>query len=233
MRVVLIDEQPLVREGFASLLRQEPGVLYCGGASSAREGWRLLEREQPDVVVLEMALSGQSGAAAAREVRRLWPRMGIVFLCNSCCERDVLEAVECGALGYVSKGDPLEAVVHAVQAAGRGERYFGPSVRALSLPPSTGVDRARSRPAHVLSALSLREREVFLLVIRGYRNREIARELCIATKTVGSHRLQINRKLGCSSVSELMFYAASNGLLPTPVNGHGPRPPMEEAQAAM
>jgi DNA-binding NarL/FixJ family response regulator len=159
--------------------------------------------------------------------------MGVVFLCNSCCERDVLDAVECGALGYVSKRDPLASVVNALQAAARGERYFGPSVRALSLPPSTGTHRARAQPAHVLAALSLREREVFQLVIRGFRNREIARELCIAIKTVGSHRLQINRKLGCSSVSELMFFAASNGLLPAPVNGHAPGPPEFEVRAAV
>jgi DNA-binding NarL/FixJ family response regulator len=220
MRVVLIDEQPLVREGFASMLRQEPGVLFCGAASNAREGWQLLDREQPDVVVLEMALSGQSGAAAAREVRRRWPHMGIVFLCNSCCERDVLDGLECGALGYLSKRDPVQAVMNGLRAAARGERYLGPSVRALSLPPVIPGDGTHWHPSNVLGALSLREREVFELVIRGFRNREIARELCIAVKTVGSHRLQINRKLGCSSVSELMFFAASNGLLPSPVNGH-------------
>jgi DNA-binding NarL/FixJ family response regulator len=218
MRVVLIDQQPLVREGLACVLQREAGFLFCGSASNARDGLWLLQEEEPDLVMLDLCLPGLSGIAATREIARRWPAMAAVILSASCCERDVLDALRAGALAYLGKNDPVESVMEGLRAAARGERYLGPCVRMLSLPPLSRRREDQRGTPEVLGALSDREREVFDLAIRGFRNREIARELCIAVKTVGSHRLQINRKLGCSSGTELVYFAATNGLLPIPVS---------------
>lgn len=237
MRVVLIDEQPLVREGLACILKQQETMVFCGSAASARQGFVLLEHEQPDLLITDLALSGVSGLAVTREARRLWPRMKIAILSASCCERDVLDALDAGAAGYFSKNDSIAALLTGLQAMFANDGpLLGPSIRNLAL-PSLSPSSSKSAPARrsgqrVLAAISDRERDVFELAVRGLRNREIARELCISIKTVGTHRLHINRKLGCSSTGELIYFAATNGLLSVPVGLAG-RPTMFDEHAPL
>jgi DNA-binding NarL/FixJ family response regulator len=215
MRVAVIDEQPLARMGVEAVCGREAGILFCGGAGDAREGYRLLDEQRPDVVVIDLQLPGTSGIAAAREIRRRWSTMKILILTGSCCEYDVLAALAAGASGYVTKADPPSALIEGLRSAAGGSPFLGPHVRALALPPLPA--RGSGTLVDVLAELSNRQREVFALAVYGFRNKEIGRELCVAVKTVGSHRLHINRKLGCSSIAELVYFAAVNGLLPHPV----------------
>lgn len=216
MRIVLIDEHPVFREGFAHAIGRNPGFMLAGSARNAREGFRLIDVHAPDVVVMDWLLPGMSGAAVVREIKRRRREAGVLVLSASCRERDVCEALAAGAHGYFSKADPADALIASIEAVARSERSLGPSVAWLTLlTDRIGVRDADDGggDADVLAALSEREREVFDLVIRGYKNRAIARELCISIKTVDAHRLHVNNKLHCHSTVELVRFAVMNGLL--------------------
>jgi DNA-binding NarL/FixJ family response regulator len=219
MRIVLVDRHPVTREGLRLLLERETGFVVVGTAAHAREAFRQVDVARPEVVVMSLSLPGMSGIAATREVKRR--RGDARILATGACitEREVLDVLAAGATGVVDLGDPVEAFLGGIRAVGAARPFLGPSIRALALPPlADGLPRPgwAGRAHHVLEVLSVREREVFELIVRGFKNREVGRELCISSKTVETHRLHINRKLGCSSALDLMHFALKNDLLPWP-----------------
>jgi two-component system secretion response regulator SsrB len=209
MRVVVIDQQPLFQEGVKATLAVISGVSVVGAAGHAREGLRLVDARSPDVVVVDLALPGMSGLALIRELRRRQPELRVLAMCATCREREMLDAFAAGACGFMAKTDPPEAFIEGVQAVGRGQRFVGPVARALAR--AEQADAAAR--ADALKALSRRERDVFDLIVKGFRNREMARELCISTKTVETHRLHINRKLDCAGSIDLLRFALANRLV--------------------
>jgi two-component system, LuxR family, secretion system response regulator SsrB len=213
MRIVLIEEQPLFREGFRRQLNEFPGFVVVGTAAHAREGLKLVDELAPEVVVVDLVLPGMSGTTAIREIRGRKPAPRVLAICGTCHERDVLDAFAAGATGFVAKTDSAEVFADAIRAVANDERFLGPSARTLALgPPGRGNGRAWRRD-DVLAVLSARERDVFDLIVRGFKNRDVARELCISVKTVETHRLHINRKLLCSSSMDLVQFALGNGIL--------------------
>jgi two-component system secretion response regulator SsrB len=213
MRIVLIEEQPLFREGFKCRLNECPGFIVVGTGAHAREGLRLVDDLAPDVVVVDLVLPGMSGTTAIREVRARKPAPRVLAICGSCHERDVLDAFAAGATGFVAKTDSAEVFADAIRTVGDGGTFLGPSARALALGPA-GRRKGRAwRRDDVLAVLSARERDVFDLIVRGFKNRDVACELCISVKTVETHRLHINRKLLCSSSMDLVQFALANGIL--------------------
>jgi two-component system response regulator NreC len=214
MRVVVIDQQPLFREGFRASIDGHAGAQVVGTAGHAREGLRLVDQVAPDVVAVDMVLPGMSGPATIKEIRRRHGQIGVLAVSSACYERDVLDAFSAGALGFVAKVDPTEAFVEGVQAVGRGLRFLGPCARGLALPEGAArPDTPEVREVDVLKGLSSREREVFDLIVKGFKNREMARELCISIKTIETHRLHINRKLACSNSLDLLRFALANRIL--------------------
>jgi DNA-binding NarL/FixJ family response regulator len=231
MRVVVIDQQPLFREGLRAFVDRQVGMQVVGAAGHAREGFRLVDQLSPDVVVVDLVLPGMGGLATIKEILRRRAQVAVLAVSSACYERDVLDALSAGAGGFVAKTDPPEAFVEGLRAVGRGLRFLGPCARGLALPaggPTNGT-RAGTRPdPDVLTGLSPREREVFDLIVKGFKNREMARELCISIKTVETHRLHINRKLACSNSLDLLRFALANRIyswsdeLPTGEDGVEP-----------
>ena len=173
-----------------------------------------MERQQPDVLVIDVALLGMNGLAATREVKRRAPRTPVLLVADWGRERDALEALIAGAAG--SRSRPTGPTSCWWPSGGRPR----PALRGPRLPPIQRLEAVRlaraKRPAFssdVLRALSPREREVFDLVVRGWRNAIISQELGISIKTVDTHRTRIHRKLGCRSGAELIRFAAENDLL--------------------
>jgi DNA-binding NarL/FixJ family response regulator len=183
-------------------------------AGDARTGFGAVDAEKPDVVVMDVALRGMSGIDATREVKRRAPKARVLLLAAWPRERDVLDGLAAGADGFALKTDSIEVLLEAIRTVGAGHRYLTQEARGLNLPAPRGIrEHDDSDGRDVLHALSLREREVLGLVIKGLRSRDIARELCISIKTVETHRNHINRKLGCASAADLTRFAADNGLL--------------------
>jgi DNA-binding NarL/FixJ family response regulator len=230
MRIVLVSEEPVFRLGFRALIQETDDLVMVAEVTDARAGLPVVIAEEPDVVAVEVDLPGVSGIDAARSLTRRLPGSRILLLAGYPRQRDLLEGFAAGALGFALKTDPVESLREALREVGAGRRYVSEKMGGPS--PDLMLKRLSSKTItspDLLDLLSAREREVFHLVLKGFRNREIARELCIAVKTVNTHRTHINRKLHCSGAADLVRFAAGNGLLNhVPIRPNGAGEPMME-----
>lgn len=214
MRVLLVDDQRLFREGLCALLRGRCGVEVVGQASSAREAYGLAQRLMPDVMVTELLLPGVDGIAAAREIRRLQPDCKVLVL-TACTERSRLQAAwQSGIDACVAKDESAETLVAALTSLATGRRFVSPALRRTGSALRV-IDKCYADAGDPLAQLSLREREVFDLVVRGFTTKQVAQELCISAKTVETHRNHINEKLAAHCSADLVRYAFRNGLPPS------------------
>jgi two-component system response regulator NreC len=215
MKVVLVAGEPVFRLGFRALLATSPDLTLVGEASDARASFALIDAHQPDVVVMDVALPGMSGTSATRELSRRVPAARILLMAAWPRERDVLEGLAAGASGFALKSEPAETLLYAIRMVGQGQGYLTPEARGMVAANPHAATRRKVPvvPGDVLGVLSAREREVLDLVVRGWANRDMARELCVSIKTIDTHRTRINRKLQCRSAADLIRFAADNGLL--------------------
>jgi DNA-binding NarL/FixJ family response regulator len=214
VRVALVDDHQLFREGLKALLTQQPDLTVVAEASDARQAYGMIEAIHPDVVVLDVGLPGVDGIAAARELRRRVPDGHVLILTmhdrQHDGERYAAAALAAGAAGYALKSQAPASLFDAIRAVARGETYVSPQLSVESVRAQMRGGFTSTGP---LAALSPREREVFDLIVRGFSNPGVATELCISVKTVETHRARIHRKFGVHSVAELVRYAALNGLI--------------------
>ncbi len=203
VRVVLADDHPIWRDGVRSDLGD--GFEVVAEAGTAGEAIEAIRRTTPDLVVCDLNMPGGGGLKVARacggETR-------IVMLTVSEAERDLLDAVAAGAVGYLVKSTPSDELRRALQRAAAGEPVFSPSLAALVL----GEFRRMSKTATGANPLSEREREVLQLVARGHTYRQVGGELYISEKTVENHVRNILGKLHLSRKHELIRYAADHGI---------------------
>ncbi len=198
IRVVLADDHPIWRDGVRADLAD--GFEVVGEASEAGEAIKVIEATRPDVVVCDLHMPGGGGFAVARACGG---QAHVVMLTVSEAERDLLDAVAAGALGYLVKSTPGPELRAALERAASGEPVFSPSLAALVL----GEFRRIARASSGVQPLSDREREVLRLVARGHTYRQVGAELFIAEKTVENHVRNILGKLHLSRKQELMRYA--------------------------
>lgn len=212
MRVILVDEHRAFRDSFRIALREEAAVSVTGESDSARQLYSLVETEKPDLVISELMLADTDSISAARELhrRRLPVRMMLLTMYNN--PLFVSDALDAGIAGYVLKDQSLAEVISALRSVAAGETYVSPTL-AKDLPLGDRKQKGANGGAAGLGRLSHREREVFCRIIQGDSTRAIARALCISLKTVETHRLHINRKLGVHSPGELIRFAALSGLM--------------------
>ena len=202
LRVIIIDDHPIYREGLRAVLGREADLHVVGEAANAADAYTIAEVAKPDVALVEAMLPAIDGFAVTRELRRRVPRCKMLILARPEVQRIAELALASGASGYALKTQPVDQLVLAIRTVGRDERY-------LPAPASS--------PAAVdgtIAILSAREREIFDLAIRGLSNDNMAEDLKISVKTVETHRAHINRKLSVHSTAELVRFAARHGLLP-------------------
>lgn len=214
MKLVLVDDHRLFREGLRAVLSREADIEIVGEAASARDAYTVIEETKPDVVIIDVSLPGNDGFAATREILRRVPTCKILVLTMHANEDYAAQALSAGASGYALKDQATDDVVNAIRAVARNETYFAPrfSVDAL-------VDYIQQRARRggekrtPLDELTTREQEIFNLAVRGFSNEGIAGELGISVKTVETHRARINRKLNVHCTGDLVRLAARHGLI--------------------
>jgi DNA-binding NarL/FixJ family response regulator len=206
MRVLVVDDQRLFREGFCSLLRASGQVESADPAADAREAYALVPRVRPDVVTVELVLSGVDGVTAAREIRRLSPGSRVVLLTGCKDRRPLRTAWLSGIDACLTKDDTMGTVLAAFASVMAGSRYLAPALRRAGAAPDV-LGELACIATDPLARLSRRERVVFDLVVRGFSTKEVARELCISTKTVETHRAHINEKLAVHCTADLVRFA--------------------------
>ena len=190
IRVLLVDDHPVVRAGLTGILEAEEGIEVAGEAASAAEAVTAARAVRPDVVLMDLRMPGGDGVAATAAVLKEVPATRVLVLTTYESDSDILRAIEAGATGYLLKDAGRGELVKAIRAAARGETVLAPAVATRI------VDRMR-RPLPA-DALSPREVEVLRLVARGLSNSEIGRELSISEATVKTHLLRTFHKLGVS-----------------------------------
>jgi DNA-binding NarL/FixJ family response regulator len=202
VRIVVADDHPIWRDGLRTDLAGEFEVV--GEAGTADEAVAVIRSARPDLVVCDLNMPGGGGLKVVRECAELAP---IVVLTVSEAERDLLDVVAAGAVGYLVKSTPGDALKRALQRAVQGEPVFSPQLAALVLGEFRRVMRSQGA-----EPLSDREREVLQLVARGYTYRQIGSDLFIAEKTVENHVRNILRKLHLTRKQELIRYALEHGI---------------------
>lgn len=212
IRVAVVDDHTLMRQGTVGLLGSQPDVEIAGEADSGRAALELVADAEPDVVLMDIAMPGMSGLDATREIRQRFPSVNVVIVTMH--ERDdyFFEALRAGASGYVLKGADIEELLSAVRAAYRGEVYLQPSAsKALVADYLARAAKGEDRDRY--DGLTDREREILRLLAQGLTTREIAEELVISPHTVQSHRDRIMSKLDLHTKAALVRYAVDRGLV--------------------
>jgi len=210
--IVLADDHQIVRQGLRALLKSVPGLQLLGEASDGLETVRLAERQQPDVLVVDLMMPGLNGMDVARQVLKRSPHTRVVVLSMHSNEAYVVEALRAGASAYVLKEAGADDLVNAIRAAVQGRRYFSPPISEQAI--KEYLSRAKETPPDPYETLTIREREVLQLTAEGLSGNAISERLFISPRTVETHRMNLMRKLGMRNQKEVIRYAVERGLLP-------------------
>lgn len=206
VRVVVVDDHPVVRAGIVGLLAGEDDLEVVGEGSDGAEVLALVEAHHPDVVLMDLRMPTVDGATATGQLLAAHPEARVVVLTTYESDADILRAVEAGATGYLLKDTPREDLVEAVRAAARGETVLAPSVARRLVAQVRGDDQR----------LTSRELEVLAAVARGGSNAQIGAELFISEATVKTHLLRVFTKLGVDDRTRAVTVAIQRGILPPP-----------------
>jgi NarL family two-component system response regulator LiaR len=205
IRVLLVDDHPVVRQGLRALLSTQDGIDVVGEADDGAAAVTAVERLTPDVVLMDVVMPGMDGVEALRRIGERHPQTRVVMLTSYADERQAMEAVDAGASGFLLKDASPRDVAAAIRAAHRGEAVLHPSVAAKLL-----AERRRPPAAH--ADLTARELEVLRLITRGLQNKQIAAQLHLSEKTVKTHVSAILRKLDVADRTQAAMYAVRERL---------------------
>ena len=210
IRVLLADDHALLRAGIRSLLERLPGIEVIAEAVNAREALALMERQRPDVVLMDLTMPGLNGLEGTAQAARKCPGARTLILSMHTDEEHVLQALRAGASGYLVKDAVPAELELAVRAAARGETYLSPAV-AKHVVASRAQGSGEEKTA--LERLTPRLREVLQLIAEGHTTKEIARILKTRPKTVENHRARLMQRLHIREVAGLVRYAIRSGMI--------------------
>ncbi len=201
-KILIVDDHPVVRAGLRELLAAEPSLSVVGEAADVHEGLRQVAALSPDLVIVDLSLRGSNGLDLLKRIRAEHPEVRMI-VASMHDEADFADrALAAGAMGYVSKHEPLETILDAVRRVMGGRVYLSPQMTERMLQRMTR--RGTARRATPIDGLSDRELEVFEAIGNGHSTREIAQQLQLSVKTIETHRENIKRKLGLANNSELI-----------------------------
>jgi two-component system, NarL family, response regulator LiaR len=214
IRILLCEDQTLVRHGLRTILELEPGMAVVGEAADGEEAVALVERAAPDVVLLDLVMPRVDGLEAIRRIRERAPATRILVLTSFADDHTVLPAVRAGAAGYLLKDVQPPELADAIRTVHAGEALLAPTVATmlveqLAAEDDAGGGAAGDGPGHPLTP---RELEVLAELARGRANKAIAFELGVSERTVKTHVSNILGKLGFSDRTQAAVYAVEHGL---------------------
>jgi DNA-binding NarL/FixJ family response regulator len=209
IKILLVDDHKLVREGICSILRNQPGLEVVGEADNGRLALELTKELQPHVVVMDISMPDMNGFEATRRIAVENPASKVIALSVHADRQSIVEVIKAGAKGYLLKNCSTQELVDAIYAVAAGELYFAPKTCEQLIREFVQTGDKTAQPFTLLTS---REREVLQLLAEGRNTKEIAFTLDVSVKTIEFHRQQIMKKLDLYSLPELTKYAVREGI---------------------
>jgi len=212
IRVIVVDDHTIVRDGICSLLSLTPDIEVIGEAANGREALEMLKKLMPDVVLMDIAMPIMGGLEATRRIIKEFPRIKVLALTQYDDREYVFPVIEAGACGFISKTAASSELASGVRSVYRGDSFLSPSVaRFLVESHQQGASIARIHDPY--EQLTDREREILKLLVEGYTTQEIADMLVVSYKTVEGHKTNLMSKLDIHSRTDLVKYALRKGII--------------------
>lgn len=218
IKVVLVDDHRLVRDSIAIMLQQVDDIQIIGAFSNAEELLSKLNDLNPNVIIMDIMMTGMTGIEATHWVKDRFPRIKVLILSMEVKREFVSAGIQSGIDGYLPKDIEKNVLIDAVRTLNRGEKYFNEAITTLVFEDFYNKERTNKQVkqhlgSNDLSKLTKRELEILSLIAAGKSTKQVADELFISTKTVDTHKTHILDKLGLSNTAELVKYAIKNELI--------------------
>jgi DNA-binding NarL/FixJ family response regulator len=207
-KILIADDHAIFREGLTRVIARLTNMGVIDEAENGQEVLRKVRENDYDVAILDVSMAGKNGLDVLAEVKQIKPKLPVLMLSMYPEEQFALRALKLGASGYLTKGCSTTEIVDAIKKVIAGKRYISPSF-AETLADSIGIDA--NRPPH--ESLSVREYRVALMIAEGKKPMQIAKELIMSVKTVGTYRSRIFKKMHLKSTAELARYVSENKLV--------------------
>jgi len=213
IRILIVDDQVLFREGLRTLLTVQPEFEVIAEAGNGEEALQFIKQDQPDIVLMDLRMPGMDGVTTTRIVHQEYPAIKIIVLTTFDDDENVFEGLRAGAVGYLLKDVSSVKLFEAIHAAAKGEYFLLPSITAKIVSELKRVTQPVSTPFEMIDPLSTRELEILRLVSDGLSNKEIAEKLVIAEGTVKNHLSSILAKLSARDRMQAVLIAKKAGLV--------------------
>jgi DNA-binding NarL/FixJ family response regulator len=210
-RVIIAEDHTILREGLRALLSTDPRFEVIAEAEDGRTAVNSCKDHLPDLLLIDLSMPKMNGLEAIKDIKKQNLEVKIIALTVHRTEEYILATLQAGANGYVLKDATHSELIMAMEHVMAGERYLSPGASEKVIEGYLEGKKA-SKSKTTWEALTSREREILKLIAEGYKNKEIAEDLCISTKTVETHRANLMKKLGLHNTAELTTYAMEKGL---------------------
>ncbi len=213
LRILIADDHEMIRRGLRDILEEHDGWEVCAEASNGRQAVELAQKSCPHVAVLDLAMPELNGLEATRHIKKALPNTEVLIFTMHEMEEQMRDVLSAGARGYLLKADAARHIVAAVEALAEHKPYFTWKVSKTMLDTYLAHRHASHEAAPVFNQLTPREREIIQLLAEGRSNKAVSALLGISVKTVETHRAAVMKKLGISSIAELVRYAIRNSVI--------------------
>jgi DNA-binding NarL/FixJ family response regulator len=210
MRIIICDDQAIVRDGLAMLVKLEPDIQVIGIADDGSAAVDMVKKEKPDLVLMDLKMAVLNGVEATRQIKNLFPEVKVLVLTTYDDDEWVFDAIQAGASGYLLKDTPRDDLVKAIRGTVAGKTFVDPAIAGKVL---NKVSSHQTQPAtNITSKLTEREIEILRLIAKGLSNTDISDRLYLSEGTVRNHVSAILSKLGVSDRTQAAVIAIQHGL---------------------
>lgn len=214
IRILIADDHQLLREGMLLMLQGNDELEVIGNVDSGERAVNVAKSESPDVVLMDIVMKGMTGIEATRWIKEQNPKIKIILISSELNKDFITSGVKSGIDGYLPKDSSKEALITAIKAVMNGERHFSQEVTAMIFEDFYLKEKVgKGLPSKQSTQLTKREEEVLVLIAQGKSLKEVAEALFISNKTVETHKMHIQDKLGLTNTAQLVKYAIEEGLI--------------------
>jgi DNA-binding NarL/FixJ family response regulator len=214
IRVVIVDDHGLMRQGLISMLENDASIEVVGNVDSGEAAVNMASELCPDLFLMDIVMRGMSGIEATRWIKERDPKIKIILISSEVSKDFITAGIKSGIDGYLPKDTDKETLISAINTVIRGDRFFSPEITALVFKDFFLKETdGKGLPTKKTTELTKREEEVLSLIANGKSLKEVAEDLFISIKTVESHKMHIQDKLGLTNTAQLVKYAIEKGLV--------------------